>query len=195
MGTVQTVSQRVVITAEQAKAFLASPTGVKFRRYAGGVIVLVPMLFRLPGVRRYPLFRALEAIGGVALVIKAAEAIRDWDANGRTERADRDRRPAGAEPLGHRDRHPDATARRAPVALLLLLDIEREDRGAARDRGVVDQIGRQQPRHLELQTVGVLRVERLRRRVVGRAGQRAQFGELRRDPPSSSSVSTSHARW
>jgi len=86
MGTMQTVSQRVVITAEQAKAFLASPTGVKFRRYAAaGVIVLVPMLFRLPGVRRYPLFRALEAIGGVALVIKAAEAIRDWDANGRTD--------------------------------------------------------------------------------------------------------------
>jgi hypothetical protein len=86
MRTKRTLSQRVVISAEQAKAFLASPTGVKFRRYAAaGVIVLVPMLFRLPGLRRYPLFRALEAIGGVALVIKAAEAIRDWDASGRRE--------------------------------------------------------------------------------------------------------------
>ena len=86
MGTMQTVSQRVVISAEQAKAFLASPTGAKFRRYAAaGVIVLVPLLFRLPGVRRYPLFRALEAIGGVALVIKAAEAIRDWDADGQRD--------------------------------------------------------------------------------------------------------------
>ena len=43
------------------------------------------MLFRLPGLRRYPLFRALEAIGGVALVVKAAEAIRDWDAGGQRE--------------------------------------------------------------------------------------------------------------
>jgi hypothetical protein len=83
MRTRQTVSERIVISAEQAKAFLASPTGAKFRRYAAaGVIVLVPLLFRLPGLRRYPLFRALEAIGGVALVIKAAEAIRDWDAGG-----------------------------------------------------------------------------------------------------------------
>ncbi len=87
MRTRQTLSQRVVISAEQAKAFLASPTGAKFRRYAAaGVIVLVPMLFRLPGLRRYPLFRALEAIGGVALVVKAAEAIRDWDAGGQRER-------------------------------------------------------------------------------------------------------------
>ena len=86
MRSKQTVSQRVVISAEQAKAFLASPTGAKFRRYAAaGVIVLVPLVFRLPGLRKYPLFRALEAIGGVALVVKAAEAIRDWDAGGRRE--------------------------------------------------------------------------------------------------------------
>ena len=38
-----------------------------------------------PGIRRYPLFRALEAIGGVALVIKAAEAIRDWELGGQKE--------------------------------------------------------------------------------------------------------------
>jgi hypothetical protein len=31
------------------------------------------------------LLRLLEAIGGVALLIKAAEAIRDWDAGGQTE--------------------------------------------------------------------------------------------------------------
>ncbi|HTG46769.1 MAG TPA: hypothetical protein VK646_03860 [Actinomycetota bacterium] len=86
MGTMQTMRTRVVITADQARAFLATPAGAKFRRYAAaGVIVLVPMLFRLPGVRKYPLFRTLEAIGGVALVIKAAEAIRDWDAAGRPE--------------------------------------------------------------------------------------------------------------
>jgi hypothetical protein len=88
MGTVQRVGGRVVISAQQARAFLASPAGTRFRRYAAaGVIVLAPMVFRMPGLRRYPLFRALEAIGGVALVIKAAEAIRDWETSG--ERTDR----------------------------------------------------------------------------------------------------------
>jgi hypothetical protein len=86
MGTIQRVGNHVVISAAQARQFLASPAGVRFRRYAAaGVIVLVPMVFRIPGLRRYPLFRALEAIGGVALVIKAAEAIRDWEASGQKE--------------------------------------------------------------------------------------------------------------
>jgi len=70
----------VVITAGQARAFLASPAGIRFRRLvAGGAILTAPLLFRIPLLRRYPLLRALEAIGGVALVIKAAEALRDWD--------------------------------------------------------------------------------------------------------------------
>jgi hypothetical protein len=42
-------------------------------------------LFRIPGLRRYPLIRVLELVGGAALLIKAAEAIRDWDASGRQE--------------------------------------------------------------------------------------------------------------
>jgi hypothetical protein len=71
---------QVVITAAQARAFLGSPAGVRFRRLvAGGAILTAPLLFRIPLLRRYPLLRALEAIGGAALVIKAAEALRDWD--------------------------------------------------------------------------------------------------------------------
>jgi hypothetical protein len=79
-SAVRRFGDRVVITAAQAKAFLASPAGARFRRLvAGGVILTAPLLFRIPVLRRYPLLRALEAIGGVALVIKAAEALRDWD--------------------------------------------------------------------------------------------------------------------
>ena len=81
--SIRRIGDRVVVSADQARAFLASPAGARFRRIvAAGVIVTAPLLFRIPVLRKYPLFRALEAIGGVALVIKAAEAIRDWEASG-----------------------------------------------------------------------------------------------------------------
>jgi hypothetical protein len=38
-----------------------------------------PAVFRIPGVRRYPLIRALELVGGAALIIRFAEALRDWE--------------------------------------------------------------------------------------------------------------------
>jgi hypothetical protein len=80
--------ERVTLAADDVRAFLASPAGVRFRRYfAVGVITAAPLLFRIPGLRRYPLLRVLEAIGGVALIVKAAEAIRDWDLGG--QQADR----------------------------------------------------------------------------------------------------------
>jgi hypothetical protein len=80
--------QRIELAAADVRAFLASPAGVRFRRYfAAGVIATAPLLFRIPGLRRYPLLRVLEAVGGVALIVKAAEAIRDWDLQGQqTER-------------------------------------------------------------------------------------------------------------
>jgi hypothetical protein len=77
------VTQRIELTAAQARAFFASPTGIVFRRYlAAGVIVTAPLLFRMPALRRHPLIRTLELIGGAALLVKAAEALRDWDASG-----------------------------------------------------------------------------------------------------------------
>jgi hypothetical protein len=83
--SVRRVGDQVILTAEQVKAFLASPAGVKFRRYvAGGVMLTAPLLFRIPGLRRYPLLRALETLGGAALLVRVAQAIRDWDAGGQT---------------------------------------------------------------------------------------------------------------
>jgi len=77
------VTERIELTAAQARAFFASPTGIVFRRYlAAGVIVTAPLLFRVPALRRHPLIRTLELIGGAALLVKAAEALRDWDASG-----------------------------------------------------------------------------------------------------------------
>ncbi len=81
--SIKRIGDRVVLSADQMRAFLASPAGARFRRIAAtGVIVTAPLLFRIPLLRKYPLFRALEAIGGIALVVKAAEAIRDWEASG-----------------------------------------------------------------------------------------------------------------
>lgn len=83
MPTLQPIAQRIVITAEQARAFLASPAGARARRWlAAGVIVSAPLLFRMPVMKRHPLFRWLEALGGAALVIKAMEALRDWELQG-----------------------------------------------------------------------------------------------------------------
>lgn len=83
MATLQPIGQRIVITAEQARAFLASPAGARARRWlAAGVIVSAPLLFRMPVMKRHPLFRWLEALGGAALVVKAMEALRDWELQG-----------------------------------------------------------------------------------------------------------------
>jgi hypothetical protein len=76
----QRIGRRVVIAAEDIQRFFASDAGRRLRRVlAAGVIVTVPLLFRIPGLRRYPLLRALELLGGVAVVVKLAEALRDWE--------------------------------------------------------------------------------------------------------------------
>jgi hypothetical protein len=85
---IQRVGNTVVVTAAQVRDFLHTPAGRKFRRYlAGGLILTAPLLFRIPGLRRIPFIRLLEAIGGAALVVKLAEALRDWERGG--EHADR----------------------------------------------------------------------------------------------------------
>ena len=97
MATLQPIGQRIVITAEQARAFLASPAGARARRWlAAGVIVSAPLLFRMPVMKRHPLFRWLEALGGAALVVKAMEALRDWELQGeQTQRIVIDIPPSG----------------------------------------------------------------------------------------------------
>jgi hypothetical protein len=74
------IGDRVEVAFEEVEAFLDSPGGRRLRRLlAGGLIVTAPLLFRIPGLRRYPLVRTLELIGGAALVVKFAESLRDWE--------------------------------------------------------------------------------------------------------------------
>jgi hypothetical protein len=80
---IRRVGNKVVVTATQARDFFHTPAGRKFRRYlAGGLIITAPLIFRIPGLRRTPFIRTLEAIGGAAIIVKLAEALRDWERAG-----------------------------------------------------------------------------------------------------------------
>ena len=78
--TIRRVGDRVEIAYDEVVAFLGSPAGRKLRAVlAGALIATAPMVFRIPGLRRYPLIRTLEAIGGAALVVRFAGSLRDWE--------------------------------------------------------------------------------------------------------------------
>jgi hypothetical protein len=75
-----TLRRRVEISAESIAAFLASDAGRLVRRVVAGTVLLtLPFVLRMPVVRRHPLLRWLELLGGAALVVKLAEALRDWE--------------------------------------------------------------------------------------------------------------------
>jgi hypothetical protein len=74
------IVDRTQATADEVLEFLDSPAGRRLRRIvATGVIVSVPMVMRIPGLRATFLGKALQLTGGTALVVKLAELIRDWE--------------------------------------------------------------------------------------------------------------------
>jgi len=74
------IGNRVQISVQDIQDLLASDAGRRLRRIAvAGLIIGAPLIFRAPGLRRYPLLRGLEVLGGAALIIKLAEALRDWE--------------------------------------------------------------------------------------------------------------------
>jgi hypothetical protein len=82
--TIRRIGDRVEVAYDDVVAFLGTPAGRKLRTMlAGALIATAPMIFRVPGLRRYPLIRTLEVIGGAALVVKFAESLRDWEPSGR----------------------------------------------------------------------------------------------------------------
>jgi hypothetical protein len=82
VSVVRRVGDRVQIEAQEIARFLASPAGRRMRGVlATGIILAAPAIFRVPGLRRYPLIRALEFLGGAALIVRFAEALRDWERN------------------------------------------------------------------------------------------------------------------
>jgi len=84
MARLRRVGDRVEVAVQEVEDFLDSPGGRRLRRFlAGAAIVGAPLLFRLPVLKRYPLLRALEIAGGAALLVKFAEALRDWEPTAR----------------------------------------------------------------------------------------------------------------
>jgi hypothetical protein len=84
MAELRRIGDRIEVAVQEVEDFLDSPAGRRLRRLlAGAAIVGAPLLFRLPALRRFPLLRALEFAGGAALVVKFAEALRDWEAPAR----------------------------------------------------------------------------------------------------------------
>jgi hypothetical protein len=80
MSTVRRIGDRVQIEAREISRFMSTPAGKRMRGVlAGAIILTAPLIFRIPGLRRYPLIRALEFLGGAALIVRFAEALRDWE--------------------------------------------------------------------------------------------------------------------
>jgi len=65
---------------EQTREWLASPRGRLYRRRFAQVLLLsAPVILRFRFLRISPLGRLIELAGGAAIVVKIAEAIRDWE--------------------------------------------------------------------------------------------------------------------
>jgi uncharacterized membrane protein YccC len=66
--------------AEAARAYLATEQGREIRhKVATAVIVGLPLISELPGIRRSPIGRLVRTAALGALVIKGAEWLRDWE--------------------------------------------------------------------------------------------------------------------
>ncbi len=85
------LADRAEMSIDELADFLDSPTGRRLRgMVATGLIVSIPLVMRIPGLRRSPIGRIIELTGGAAIVMAIAEAIRDWE---RSEDARRRRAP------------------------------------------------------------------------------------------------------
>jgi len=74
------LAERANASWDEILEFLDSPSGRRVRHLlATGVIVSVPLVMRLPGLRRSPVGRLIELAGGATIVVKLAEWIRDWE--------------------------------------------------------------------------------------------------------------------
>jgi len=77
---VDTVFEAATDAADAVRTYLASDQGRRLRRgVATMLIVGAPLVSELPVIRRTPMARVLRAAGVVALVVKGAEWLRDWE--------------------------------------------------------------------------------------------------------------------
>jgi hypothetical protein len=76
----QEIADRIDSSVDELLAFLDSPTGRRLRKHlATGLIVSVPLVMRLPWLKRTPIGKLNELGGGAAILVRVAELIRDWE--------------------------------------------------------------------------------------------------------------------
>jgi hypothetical protein len=76
----QEIADRIDTSVDELLAFLDSPTGRRLRTHlATGLIVSVPVVMRLPWLKRTPIGKLIELGGGAAILMRVAELIRDWE--------------------------------------------------------------------------------------------------------------------
>jgi hypothetical protein len=79
-GMVDAVVDAATEAAQSVRTYLASDRGKRLRRGVAAVVIVgAPLASELPILRRTPLARVLRAAGVVALVVKGAEWLRDWE--------------------------------------------------------------------------------------------------------------------
>ena len=77
---VEELGRRLERGLEDVRVYLASPEGQELRRRIAQVAVIAaPLLFRMRFFRASPIGRVLGIVGGAALLVKLAEALRDWE--------------------------------------------------------------------------------------------------------------------
>jgi hypothetical protein len=75
-----TIRDDVERAVNDVVAYLASPKGKELRsKLSMGVIAVAPVIARSPIVRRHPVLRLLGVAGLATLLVKVAEAVRDWE--------------------------------------------------------------------------------------------------------------------
>ncbi|MEX2557772.1 MAG: hypothetical protein WEB06_19340 [Actinomycetota bacterium] len=74
------VREDVEHVINDAVTYLASPRGKELRsKLSMGVIAVAPVIARSPIVRRHPVLRLLGVAGLATVLVKVAEAVRDWE--------------------------------------------------------------------------------------------------------------------
>ena len=74
------IARKVSRGADEVRAYLATEEGRELRkRIAQVAIIAAPLLFRMRFFRSSPVGRVLGLVGGAAIVVKLAEALRDWE--------------------------------------------------------------------------------------------------------------------
>ncbi len=80
VARLQTLAERAELSIDELLDFLDSPSGRRMRNMvAAGLIVSVPVIMRIPGLKRSPIGRLVEFTGGTAIVLAIAQAIREWE--------------------------------------------------------------------------------------------------------------------